>query len=70
MLAGELGDLSLTLRRPNDDVEGPGEGQTVQMLAGIEEEVEPISEPVTVEPPIEPVAQRGHTGRILAIRGY
>jgi pilus assembly protein CpaB len=76
LLAGQLGELSLALRRPNDHLEGPSDGQTVQMLAGIEETeeiVNPIEEPAIVNPPVEKakpiVTRRRSTGRILAIRG-
>lgn len=78
MLATQLGELSLTLRRPNDDLAETSDGQTVQTLVGIEEDDTATGkQPLITDPPAaepeetEPANRyrRRNTRRILELRG-
>jgi len=78
LLAGQLGELSLALRRPNDHLEGPSDGKTVHAIVGAVEDAPPTIQqpPITdsladrvekEEPAVRP--QRKKIARILSLRG-
>jgi len=77
MLATQLGELSLTLRRPNDGLTETGDGQTIRALVGSEvNTTATVQEPLITDPPRLPAEERAPlsrqirgTGRILQLRG-
>lgn len=78
MLASQLGELSLTLRRPNDGLATAGDGQTVRALVGVEEDTtETDQQPQIADSPPDQDEERkparrsphANTGRILVLKG-